>query len=314
MNKIVMLLFCVLSVNALAVDSYRPRSDTDISRELLKDRHFKNGFNVLNPIHGKYVINGQIASDGSPITWSLAQWHSKYDITDAKPEHLPDGGVRYSNPAKSVTLHHNGSDIILGLNSVVEYDGQLRKDGQPWPHLLIEQKITDCPNLLELKRLDFNISAKVLKTKTFKKAGYTKKLHTAHIPFVLVVQNTNPESAGFDDFIWFLVPIYDDRYEFPQKFIEQDIADPSAKMIYDPGGKRYYQRSLHCGEWVNINCDLLPVILEAMNVAWEKGYLKQSKNLRDYHITSMSLGWEVTGLNEVEIAIKDLSLKAVTAK
>ncbi len=285
------------------------------SFELLKDRHFKKGFNVLSPKHGKYVEIGELRTDDNiePV-WQLAQWHSKFNILNAEVEKVGKAGFIFENAAKRVTLGRHGADITLYLNSIPEYDNQLRKEGQPWPHLLVEQKIQNCPNLSELKGLDFGITARVIYSKTFKKEGYSTKIHTAHVPYVLVVQNTNKKSPGYGDFIWFLVPIYDDRAAFAEPYIAEDTADPSAKMIYDPGARRYTSDTLHSGKWTTINSDLLPVILDALRVSWERGYVRDSRNLADYRIISMNLGWEVTGLNEVEIAIKNLSLRAVVEK
>ena len=90
-----------------------------------------------------------------------------------------------------------------------------------------------------------------------------------------------------------------------------DTADPSSKIIYNPGSKKYFSKTLHSGEWVDIDCDILPIVYNAMNVAWERGYLPDSQDLGDYSISSINMGWEAPGLSKAEIAIKNLSLKAV---
>jgi hypothetical protein len=107
------------------------------------------------------------------------------------------------------------------------------------------------------------------------------------------------------------VPLYDDRYEFARRFIAQDIAEPAAKMIYDPGALVFTWQSPNNGQWVTIDTDILPVIKDALTAAWDKGYLKDSKDLSDYSLTSMNLGWEVTGLSDVKIQLKDISLKVL---
>ena len=43
-----------------------------------------------------------------------------------------------------------------------------------------------------------------------------------------------------------------------------------------------------------------------------RDHLTDSKNLADYRIAGMNLGWELPGTFNVEIQLKDLSLKALT--
>lgn len=286
------------------------------SFDLIKDNHFQNGLTILAPEHGKKIPQGTISSDTTaeikPV-WQLAQWNSRFSIKDAKPVKSTDGSVCYSNIAKSITIAPPGSqtsDIILMVDSRPEYDSKLRTRGQPWTHLLVEQKITNSPAVSDIKQLSFHIEARLLESQTFKPEGYTTSLHCAQIPFVLTIQNLNRQSRGYGDFIWFSIPIYDDRYQIPPEYIAQDFADPSSKLIYNPGAAVFTSESLHGKKWVIINVDLLPFIHKALNTAWEKGYLKDSKDLSDYRISSTNLGWEVTGLNKVAIQIRNLNLKA----
>ncbi|MBN1124984.1 MAG: hypothetical protein JXA82_08250 [Sedimentisphaerales bacterium] len=287
-----------------------------VNIELIHDPRFEQGLAVLSPVHGKKVVVGTLATiEQDTLIWQLAQWHSQYCITGVQRENLPDGGVRFSNVAKSITiglgaLKHR--DITLAMDSRLEYDGKLRTQGQPWPHLLVEQSITNCPSVADLAGLHFHIESRLLYAEIFRPKGYTRTLHCAQVPFVLTIQNRNPESKGYGDFLWFIVPIYDDRDRIPQPHIAQDTADPSAKLIYNPGGAAYTDQSCHDGQWITINCDLLPFVTRAIETAWQKGYLTDSRDLNDYLISSMSLGWEVTGLARVAIQFRALSLMAST--
>ncbi|MBN1818635.1 MAG: hypothetical protein JW828_14835 [Sedimentisphaerales bacterium] len=285
---------------------------TDI--ELLRDVRFELGLTVLSPVHGKKSVVGILGEvENSKPIWQLAQWHSRYSIAERDAEMLSDGSVRFSNTAKSITIGRGDSkhrDIILAVDSRPEYGGKLRSQGQPWPHLLVEQSIPHCPSISELAGLHFHIESRLLYADIFRLEGYTRTLHCAQVPFVLTIQNRNRRSKGYGDFLWFVVPIYDDRARIPKPHIAQDTADPSAKLIYNPGGAAYTDRSLHDGQWITIDCDLLPFIGKALETAWQKGYLADSRDLKDYQISSMNLGWEVTGLARVAIQFRDLSLKA----
>jgi hypothetical protein len=89
-----------------------------------------------------------------------------------------------------------------------------------------------------------------------------------------------------------------------------DTADPSAKLIYNPGLKAYTDSTLSTGGWVRIDVDLLPHLLKGLQVAGEKGYLPASQDPADFEVTSFILGWEVTGRNRGAIRFRNLSLRA----
>ena len=296
-----------------------PSSDTPRTIELIRDRHFQNGFKVLDPASFKRVVRGFLQWDGSkdePV-WDIAQWNSKYSLASVSLEQLASGAVRFANVAKTVVVGLAGSeeaDLILAVDSRPEYGDRVRRVGEPWPHLLVQQRIVGCPALTELKELPFQIEARLRYSQRFETPEYTAKLHCAQFPFVLIVQNLNRNSPGYGDFLWFQVPIYDDRWRIPPRYVAEDTADPSAKLIYNPGGDAYTTESLHDGQWVTIQQDLLPLILESLRTAWVRGYLKDSHDFSDYRIAEMNMGWEVTGINKTEIQVRNLSLKAIRKK
>jgi hypothetical protein len=287
--------------------------------ELIRDNHFSRGFEIIGPLHPdvnfekREVVGVVKLTDEEPV-WRLAQWHSKFSIHTAVPQHISKDAVRIENEAKSVTiapLDPELGDVILAIDSRPEYQMIPRKDGQMWPHLLTEQKM-DTPRISTFKELRLHIEAKLLYNERWEPEGYTTVLHCAQIPYVLTIGNVNPASKGYRDFYWFLVPVYDDRYPMSGRFVSEDKADPSAKLIFNLGSSAYMNRSLHDKNWVTIDVDILPMVREGLQTAWAKGYLKDSQNISDYGITSMNFGWEVPGLNRVAIQIRNLSLKATS--
>jgi hypothetical protein len=60
-----------------------------------------------------------------------------------------------------------------------------------------------------------------------------------------------------------------------------------------------------------VDTDILPILLKGMDESWARGYLAGSRDLSDYRISSINLGWEVTGLAKASIQIRNLGLKAV---
>lgn len=281
--------------------------------DLLRDTRFQNGFEINAPKAGKHVAMGVVqppAATDKPA-WRLCQWNSKYDLSTAKPEILNNQTIRMGNEAKSVTLSscNSSNDLILALDSRPEYNGKVRTKGQAWPHLLVEQTVQPIVLFKDVSRISFTIEARLLTNACVKLEGYTRNLHTAQFPMTFIVQNRNKQSKGFGDFIWFCVTLYDERKPFSDLYAAQDTADPSAKMIYTPPSKTFSQQTLHDGNWGTFShTNLCPLFTEAFALARKRGYLKESPDMGDFTISSVNIGWEVTGINNVAIQIRNLDI------
>ena len=70
--------------------------------------------------------------------------------------------------------------------------------------------------------------------------------------------------------------------------------------------------STHDGEWVTFEGDLLPEMLRGLQASWERGFLKDSRDLTDYRPAGICVGWEVPGVFDVAVQIRGLSLRATT--
>jgi hypothetical protein len=138
---------------------------------------------------------------------------------------------------------------------------------------------------------------------------YTRDLHAAQFQLFLTVQNRNRESAGFGKFLWFGVPFYDDRYRTPPGHVAQDTAG-SDMFIYTPPAGEFFDGSAHDMGWVRVERDLVPLFQQALDTAWQQGFLAESHRPADYRITSINLGWEVPGIFDVGMRVRNLSLRA----
>ena len=94
--------------------------------------------------------------------------------------------------------------------------------------------------------------------------------------------------------------------------MNRDVADPSAKLIFNPGTDAFTTNRLRDGGRVVVDRDLRPLLLEALNEAWRLGYLPGSRDPADYRLTTLNLGWEVPGLHRVGLALGQLILTAET--
>jgi hypothetical protein len=121
------------------------------------------------------------------------------------------------------------------------------------------------------------------------------------------VQNLNRQSAGYGKYLWFGVPMYDDRERWPKKYQAPDTG--TGMFIFTPAAAAFARKSLQEGEWVRFNADLLPLMREGLQTAWEHGFLTESKDWADYHISGMNWGWEAPGIFDVSAALRGLSVR-----
>jgi hypothetical protein len=248
---------------------------------LITDPKFRLGFKLIAPTPGKKIVIENIQPPGvkEPPHWYLCQWNSLHCLSNAPIVAMPSGMLKIENKAKIVVFgqcSRRDSDLILGVDSRPEYPDGMRKKGQSWPHLLIEQDDVDIQLFRYVSQIHLHLKAKLLKSEHFELDGYAPNLHTAQFQLTLIIQNRNRESAGFGDFIWFNVQIYDERYRSSPLYAAKDTADPSAKMIYAPPTHVYTDESLHDGQWVKFDDGLYPFFQEASSEARRRGYLQAS--------------------------------------
>ncbi len=245
--------------------------------------------------------------------WQLAQWHSRFAFTNFN---VTTDALCVSNTAKWLIREPSSGDrptLTLGVDSRSEYDGQLRRSpSEPWVHLLVQQEIRGAPSLADLASLRLCLDARLRVAETFRPEGYMPSLHAAQFQLVLTLNNTRRGSPGFGDFLWFVVPVYDDRYEVPPEYVAQDFAMTQGKLIYNPGTRALTTNRPRLGEWWQLECELRPWLERALTAAWEKGYLKDSRDRADYRVASLNVGWEVPGLSRAAMDLRGLSLRATT--
>ena len=285
--------------------------------QLFHDNQFERGFIVLKPVHNKKIKGGTISLDASQekLVWELAQWGSRFDLSNVKAESVSASGIRFHDGAKTVyfeDLHQKYPSITFEVNARKEYQGHLRKSGEHWPHLLAEQQLNLQPKVTQLDELWFQIEYRLLKSEAFKQEGWTDNLHTAQFLAYLTIQNMNKESTGFGDYLWFGIAMYDARYRFPKT--HQALDKGTGKFIYSLGEKQFTDQSAHQGKWITIQQDILPLIKNGLKAAWKQGFVNSSHNINDYEVRAFNIGWEITGTYHVAMKFQKLSLEATLKK
>jgi len=250
------------------------------------------------------------SSEAEPA-WDLDQWSSRFPFAAEAPTFPNPDLRRWANTAKAVTLGEPGTaeaDLSLAVNASVEYGQRARKSGEPWVHLLVEQSFADPPSLAALTSARLRLKARLIRSDFHRTDDYSPGLHAAQFQLFLTLQNHNRQSPGFGKLVWFGIPLYDDRSRFPKEHKAQDFGG-TAMFIFTPGGELFADKSAHDREWISVDKELRPLFVEALETAWQRGFLRESRDLADYRLTGMNLGWEVPGLFDVEMQVRDLSLR-----
>jgi hypothetical protein len=284
-------------------------------RELIRDPDFRRGFTLIEPEPGKRVPYGIIRGPETNVApvWNLDQWSSRHPLAIAGPNLLADGSLVYSNIAKAVRLGSAGSDrgdLELAVRASAEYGSRARRSGEPWVHLLVEQNLANPPSIAELSAARLHVEAKLLSSEKRSTPDYSLSLHAAQFQIFFSVQNLNRQSPGYGHYLWFGIPIYDDRQPIAPAHQAQDTGGTSM-FIYTPAGDVFCSESAHERKWITIDRDLLPLMREGLEDAWNHNFLKESQVFEDYRIAGMNLGWEVPGIFNVDLQIRRLSLKIV---
>lgn len=291
----------------------------ELPRELVRDPHFQSGFLLLEVKPGQRKVYGEAldeAATAKPV-WDLAQWSSKFPLNATRVPRSAEGVLCFTNRAKRVCLGGRASadaDLALGVNASAEYGNRARKSPEePWVHLLVQQDIAEPPSLTDLASCRFHVEARLKHSKLFRTDDYTPARHAAQFLIFLTIANRNPQSAGFGQYLWFGIPIYDDRHRMSPSYQAQDFAD-TKMFIYTVAAEALSQTSTHDGQWVTFARDLLPLMRDGLEAGWKRGFLPGSRELADYRVTSICLGWEVPGIFDVEVQLRNLSLLAVSNK
>ena len=283
------------------------------SRELIRDPHFQSGFHLLEPEPGKRVVYDSVAglSLTKPV-WDLAQWSSKFPLRQGDRGVSNDTWV-CKNRAKSIVVGLAGSPaagLSLAVNADQEYT-QARKSGdEPWVHLLVQQDIENPPALAELAACKLHVEAQLKLSKLVNPDDYAPSRHAAQYFIYLTVANRNPKAPGYQECFWFGIPLYDNRERVVPAYEAQDFG-ATKLFIFTPSSDTFYPKSIHDGKWVTIDKDILPLIRQGIEHARRKGFLKGSNDPADYRPTGIFIGWEVPGLFNVDLQIRNLSLTAI---
>lgn len=299
----------------LLIWSLWPSTGSPAETELIRDPHFQNGFTLLQAKPGQRVPYGTLTglNPAAEPVWDLAQWSSRFPLESTHSNHS-FGNLAWTNEGKAVRVGKPGTpeaDLALRVNAHREYELRARQMKDPWTHLLVQQNLENPPALPELAACHFQLEAKLNHSRLHRTEDYSPDRHAAQFLVYLTIANRNPRSPGFGQYLWFGIPVYDDRHAVVPAYQAEDFGD-TKMFIYTVASDAFSARSSHDGEWIKLDRDILPLIHNGLNDSWAKGFLPGSRHPADYQITGIFIGWEVPGLFDVEAQIRNLSVKAIS--
>jgi hypothetical protein len=196
--------------------------------------------------------------------------------------------------------------------------------------------------LIEYEEITLSLDARLLFDIPNKQQGFDPSLHAARFPIAIAVRNTLSNNT-----FWLILVVYDDRYPESglnclkcitqengeeQCKIPQQLDAPGRwecpfdgsrwskeaekkgtwKMLFRVPTRAFAHGDIASGEWTRFEADLLPYIEAGIEAARQTSHLGGfSEGLRFYDLTFISLGWEITGLNQAAMAVRNLSLNGV---
>ena len=288
---------------------------------LFADTQFHKGFLLSYPdsSKGRSIESALDFGDGNNVpVWRLCQWGTKHSLALARCLRGADGTLSYENETKRVVVCGSdspGRGLTLEIRGSTEYGTRARKQGESWPHLLVEQDAIRLFALDELDVVRLRIHLRLLYSRNEMSADeYDPGLHAAQFQLFFIVKNVRPGSVDQGDYYWFGVPFYDNRHDIPPAFMAADAGkkDATGKFIYTVAGETLGEASLKTGHWIALDKDLLPHILKGLQEAVRRGYLKDSTP-HDYAVANMNLGWEIPGTFDAAVQVQDLDV-SVTLK
>ncbi|MBP5730977.1 MAG: hypothetical protein J6X19_07215 [Clostridia bacterium] len=287
-----------------------------VTMQLFDDIGYERGFTVMGQDtvkKGNVLLGGSdIPDEGQDPAWMIAQWNSGpclyRDRVESAPNVLTDGSI------KTVTLDPETRAVALRLNTIPYYNGAPGKT-ENWPHLLLEQSplVIDGEEALKF----YSCSADKLIVSLDIRMNSYRFVDIDGVNAAQFLSYYYIKSKTGDDFVWFGVPLFDNRGE-TGLYWALDTAG-SNRMIYSIPSTETYKNSVHSflkapndprtgQEWVHVEVDLKPHLEALLALGLQEGIFKYAKTLDDLYISGVNIGWETIGSFDIEMEIKNFSL------
>lgn len=289
-----------------------------------EDDNMKNF--ILDP---KFELGAQVYAPGKPMTytgsldfgkknsdetaaWLLTQWNSKNNIRSTQGEYRNNEYV-YENKYKTVALADDGT-VTLRVNASEEYLSPRTKKMDRWVHLYMEQRYAKPYPIgdVEKMRLSFDFCIPYFEDHT-PEGQLDPSLHASIAVFYIILKDINPDSPAYNNFINFCVMLFDNRTPVTSEswFMDegQNPLDATNMIIYTMDSSVYTGPVEADGEWHSVDFDPLPYFKKSFEIA-QKSNCMQGSRWEDMAISSVFFGFEVPGVMNSEMKIRNIFLGA----
>ena len=278
---------------------------------ILKDRDFEKGFNLRgmssatdSGIH-KVIDYGT----GSTPCWGMAQWWSKYNLKNGV-ETIEEDKYSLIDESKTIEVNRKYGSITMGIDGSKEFDSYNVVPPSQWPHLLIEQGITGAP-LSDAEKLEATLDFTLTKNEDLRNSNGLGS--QAQFAWFIYVQDTNPESEGYGNFLWFGLNIFDSTKLYAPKTNQQDMAGGPGNYIYALGAADFMSERVKVNKNIRFTIDILPHVGDALKKAQSEGFMVGT-TVSDCSITGTNIGWENFDRWNESITLFDIDIVKTVAK
>ena len=331
--------FCIAAFGGCAGGEEKPTPPPDDEKppvveddrvEIMGDTDFSTGIHLLGTDAGedgrttyrKLTWGGTAEETETPV-WVMAQWCSKYDMSDeldaGRTVEQKEGDTYiYEDPSKTLKFNTKTRAIDLIYRASVDYDTP-RVGDQGWSHLLLEQNFADSPLISELSEvhvaMDFTINQMDRKMTD---EEYDFNLHTAQLVWFITLTNMSDTHGTPGDYIWFGVPLYDARGMAREDTVQYDKG--TAHYIYGVAVHNYMDEYIESSTFdtdylpiktdIKFDYNIYPLFKSAFEHVQQNGGM-QGARFEDMAVTYMNMGWEIPGTYDVGVTIRGMDIYGI---
>ncbi len=297
-----------------------------MSLQLIRDLDFERGITLLsqkdhkhNDLIKELAKHDFYGGEAKKPVWKLAQWDSGPDfvsnLIESTPDTLTDGKWRtfsYDKETKTMTFR---------LDTSAYYEGRPSREGDYWPHLLIEQGTFSIFEVEKENRVFYNCdSDRMIVSFDIRLGDYKETaIEGDWVRAAQFLMYFYVKGIETDDFCWFGLQMFDNRWELNGHYVGYDggKADASGAMIFSIGSQYLYGfdgptlwekgAPKPNGDWIHVEIDIKPYLQRMFERGNEDGYFK-AKKLSELRLNGMNLGWETIGTFDHTMQMRNLQL------
>lgn len=287
-----------------------------MKRELLTDNHFERGFFLENPdasTHDRRVDKElHFARSGVKPCWYMAQWWTPFNFKDSPIRKTGDNYV-IENPSRRYTINPKTGAFEMALDSALEYEALYHdvrhSPATPWSHFLIEQDFAQPADAASIVHLWASLSFTITKVVSVHPETFDPQIHAAQLLWYLTInEKADAYSPTSGNFIWFGLPLYDNRTSVTPFGAFLDVGNPGStnRLIYNLSSSDYFPLGVEIGKTYHLRFDVWPEMIKAILYAREHGVFSKDSRL---FVNYMNFGWELPGACQIDSFVNSLSLE-----